>query len=101
MGGSSRSRRGSTTNCRRPSCATSPLASRPQENVLRKLCVPITKHDKLPDIVLYDEKRQWLFLIEAVTSHGPVSPKRKLEMEGALKSCRTERIYVSAFPDFK
>lgn len=72
-----------------------------EEEVLRKLCVPITKHDKLPDIVLYDEKRNWLFLIEAVTSHGPVEPKRKLEMERALKSCTAERIYVSAFPDFK
>jgi len=25
-------------------------------------------HDKLPDIVVYDEKRKWLFLIEAVTN---------------------------------
>jgi type II restriction enzyme len=72
-----------------------------EEDVLRKLCVPITKHDKLPDVLLYDETRNWLFLIEAVTSHGPVSPKRKLEMERELKSCTAERIYVSAFPDFK
>jgi type II restriction enzyme len=72
-----------------------------EEDALRKLCVPITKHDKLPDIVLYDTTRNWLFLIEAVTSHGPVSPKRKLEMERALKSCTAARIYVSAFPDFK
>ena len=36
-----------------------------EEDALRKLCVPITKHDKLPDIVLYDETRNWLFLIEA------------------------------------
>jgi hypothetical protein len=31
-----------------------------EEEILRKLCVPITKHDKLPDIILYDEARQWL-----------------------------------------
>lgn len=72
-----------------------------QEDVLKRLCVPITKHDKLPDVVLYDEQRNWLFLIEAVTSHGPVSPKRKVELEKALRSCTAERIYVSAFPDFK
>jgi len=72
-----------------------------QAETLEALGVPITKHDKLPDVVLYDEERNWLFLIEAVTSHGPVSPKRKLEMERALKSCMAERIYVSAFPDFK
>lgn len=72
-----------------------------QEDVLKRLCVPITKHDKLPDVVLYDEQRNWLFLIEAVTSHGPVSPKRKVELEKALRSCTAERIYVSAFPHFK
>jgi hypothetical protein len=72
-----------------------------EEDALRTLCVPITKHDKLPDVILYDETRNWLFLIEAVTSHGPVSPKRKLEMERILKACMAERIYVSAFPDFK
>ena len=47
---------------------------------LAQLGVPITEHDKLPDVVLYDEGREWLFLVEAVTSHGPVSPKR---VEGA------------------
>nr|WP_238529400.1 BsuBI/PstI family type II restriction endonuclease [Vibrio mimicus] len=44
-------------------------------------------HDKLPDVVAYDEKRKWLFLIEAVTSHGPVSHKRWIELEDALKGC--------------
>ncbi|WP_283240947.1 BsuBI/PstI family type II restriction endonuclease, partial [Vibrio parahaemolyticus] len=55
-------------------------------------------HDKLPDVVVYDEKRQWLFLIEAVTSHGPVSPKRWLELEKALNGCSVGRVYVTAFP---
>ena len=31
-------------------------------------------HDKLPDVVLYDVNRNWLFLVEADTYHGPVSP---------------------------
>lgn len=54
----------------------------------------------LADIVLYDETRNWLFLIEAITSHGPVSPKRHFELEQALEGCTAGRIYVSAFPDF-
>lgn len=57
-------------------------------------------HDKLPDIVLYDESRNWLFLIEAVTSHGPISPKRHFELEETLEGCKAERIYVTVFPDF-
>ncbi|MBM3404823.1 MAG: restriction endonuclease [Bacteroidetes bacterium] len=68
---------------------------------LEELGIPIDKHSKLPDIILYDNKKQWLFLIEAVTSHGPASPKRIVEMEEILKNCKAGKIYVTAFPDFK
>lgn len=61
--------------------------------------VPPFSHDKLPDVVLYDRKRNWLFLIEAVTSHGPVSPKRLYELEKVLENCSAGRIYVTAFPN--
>jgi len=67
--------------------------------LMKKLNVEITEHDKLPDVILYDRKRNWLFLIEAVTTHGPVSPKRYKEIEEMLAACHAERIYVTAFPD--
>ena len=66
-----------------------------------ELGVPITEHDKIPDVVLYDEERNWLFLVEAVTSHGPVTPKRFRELEATLENCTAARVYVSAFPDFR
>jgi hypothetical protein len=56
-------------------------------------------HDKLPDVVVFDEIRNWLFLIEAVTSHGPVSPKRWVELEEEFSNSKVDRVYVSAFPD--
>jgi hypothetical protein len=68
---------------------------------LTALGIPINEHSKLPDVVLYDKKRNWLFLIEAVTSHGPVSPKRIVELEKFLKDCKAGKVYISAFPDFK
>ena len=71
------------------------------DELLVQLGVPITDHDKLPDVLLYDEERNWLFLIEAVTSHGPVTPKRMQELEATLKGCIAIRVYVSAFPDFR
>ena len=71
-------------------CATDELA---------ELNIGITEHDKLPDIVLYDAKKNWLFLIEAVTTHGPVSPKRHAEIETMLAECPAERVYVTAFLD--
>jgi len=62
---------------------------------LTRLGVPITQHDKLPD----DRERAWLFLIEAVTSHGPVSPKRVVELKWMFAQCPAGIIFVSAFPD--
>jgi adenine-specific DNA-methyltransferase len=66
---------------------------------LQDLGVPPMSHDKLPDVVVFDEERKWLFLIEAVTSHGPVSPKRWIELEEAFKECKVGLVYVTAFPD--
>ena len=72
------------------------------ENVaLDAIGVPMSAHDKLPDVVAHDTTRSWLFLCEAVTSHGPVSPKRYFELEADLRNCSANRVYVSAFPDFK
>jgi hypothetical protein len=70
------------------------------EAVLKELNIPITQHSKLPDVIIYDRPRNWLFLIEAVTSHGPVTPKRVIEIEEFLKDCKAGKVYVSAFPDF-
>lgn len=70
-----------------------------ESDYLLSLGIPPIENDKLPDVVIYDEKREWLFLIEAVTSHGPVSPKRWMELEEVCKDCKVGRVYVSAFPD--
>jgi type II restriction enzyme len=70
-----------------------------EAEVLKSLGFPITEHDKLPDIVIYDERRNWLFLVEAVASHGPMSNKRVLELELILAGCLAGLIYVSAFPN--
>jgi len=66
---------------------------------LAALRIAVTEHDKLPDVILYDAQRRWLFLMEAVTSHGPVNPKRHAEIERMLAECPAERVYVTAFLD--
>ncbi len=68
--------------------------------LLERLQIPEMNHEKLPDVVLYDSNRNWLFLIEAVTSHGPVSPKRHAELETTLRDCTADRVYVTAFLGF-
>ncbi|MFY4862828.1 BsuBI/PstI family type II restriction endonuclease [Aliarcobacter butzleri] len=72
-----------------------------EHEYLLSLGVPPMAHDKLPDVVVYDTKNKWLFLIEAVTSRGPVSPKRWIELEETLKDCKVGRVYVTAFPNEK
>lgn len=70
-----------------------------ERELLLRLHVPVSEHGKFADIILYDKKRNWLFLIEAVTVHGPVSPKRHVELEKLLERCTASRVYVTAFPD--
>jgi len=62
---------------------------------------PADKHSKLPDVILYLRKKNWLYLIEVITSHGPVSPKRHRELELMLAKSPADRIYVSVFLDLK
>jgi len=71
-----------------------------EAEMLKKLGFPATQHDKLPDVILFDKTKNVLFLVEAVTSHGPVSAKRFEELEAMLTNCKVKRIYISAFPDF-
>jgi type II restriction enzyme len=70
-----------------------------EQSVFAKLGISTTEHGKLPDVILYDKKKNWLFLIEAVTSHGPVSPKRHFELEKLLENCNAGKVYVTAFLD--
>lgn len=70
------------------------------EEDLVALGIRISDHDKLPDVIFYDPDRERLFLIEAVTSHGPMSPKRFIELEEMLSECKVTRIFVTAFPNF-
>ena len=61
----------------------------------------ITLHDKMPDVVLYDRKRDWLFFIESVTSVGPIDNKRMVELGQLTSAVKSGKIFVTAFPDFK
>lgn len=71
------------------------------KGALEKLNIPFSDHDKLPDVVLYDKTKNHVLLIEAVTSHGPISPKRQIELQKTLKDCKAVKIFISAFPNFK
>ncbi|MCQ9327574.1 BsuBI/PstI family type II restriction endonuclease [Neisseria dentiae] len=69
------------------------------EVFLKSLGVCLDNHGKLPDVILYNQERNWLFLIESVTSHGPVDHKRYSELTILFGKCTAGLVFVSAFPD--
>ena len=71
------------------------------EELLRSLGLEITLHDKMPDVVLYREDKNWLYFIEAVTSSGPMNGKRIVELKEMTKNVSAGIIYITAFLDFK
>ena len=68
---------------------------------LKELGFEITLHDKMPDVVLYREDKDWIYFVESVTSVGPMDPKRILEIEEMTKDVMAGKIFVTAFLDFK
>jgi type II restriction enzyme len=54
-------------------------------------------HEKLPDIVAYSKKKNWLFLIEVVDSANPITELRRLKFEEMTVNCNADIVYVTAF----
>ena len=68
-------------------------------DLLAKLGISVDSHGKMPDVVLYYTEKNWLLLIESVTSHGPVDGKRHDELSNLFAESKPELVYVSAFPN--
>lgn len=68
---------------------------------LTELGFEITLHDKMPDVVLYCEDKNWIYFVESVTSVGPMDPKRILEITEMTQRVTAGKIFVTAFLDFK
>lgn len=70
-----------------------------QEEQLVAFGVTVDQHGKMPDVVLYLVEKDWLLLIESVTSHGPVDAKRHNELSELFAGSKPGLVYVTAFPD--
>ncbi|MFN8439182.1 MAG: BsuBI/PstI family type II restriction endonuclease [Caldilineaceae bacterium] len=66
--------------------------------LLESLGVKVDSHGKMPDVVLYYAEKNWIILVEAVTSHGPVDGKRHEELAQLFSTAAAGLIYVTAFP---
>jgi hypothetical protein len=62
-----------------------------------QLGVKMDEHGKIPDVVVHLPKKNWLVLIEAVTSHGPIGLKRHNELKDLFKGARAGLVFVTSF----
>jgi len=64
---------------------------------LASLGVTLDSAAKIPDVIVHDTKRNWLLLIEAVTSAGPVDGKRRKELKDLFAGSKAGLVFVTAF----
>lgn len=67
------------------------------QTLLTQLGLDLDQHGKMPDVVLYCAARNWLLLVESVTSHGPVDGKRFEELSALFEASSAGLVYVTAF----
>ncbi len=68
---------------------------------LKRLGVTLDTHDWMPDVVIYMKDRNWLVLLEAASSHGPVDAKRHAELQTLFAGSTAGLVFVSCFPTRK
>jgi type II restriction enzyme len=69
-----------------------------EEKKLSELGVQVDHHGKMPDLVIYMPDRNWLVLLEAASSHGPVDAKRHAELSKLFSGSKPGLVFVSCFP---
>ena len=68
-----------------------------EKTELAKLNFFELKHEELPDVIVYNSEKNWLYLIEAVHSSGSINEIRRLELKRLTENCKAEIIFVTAF----
>ena len=68
-----------------------------EESYLRRLGLTFDEHGKMPDVLVHMPEKDWLVLIEAVTSHGPIGIKRHNELKELFKEAKAGLVFVTAF----
>lgn len=63
---------------------------------LKALGVSIKTYGKMPDVVIHHATKGRLVLIEALTTRGPIDPRRRLELQRLFKGGTGGCVYVTA-----
>lgn len=69
-----------------------------EKEALDRLGVQVDSHGKMPDLVVYMPDKNWLVLMEAASTHGPVDAKRHAELKKLFSGSTAGPVFVSCFP---
>jgi hypothetical protein len=53
----------------------------------------------MPDVIIHFQEKNWLVLVEAVTSHGPVNLLRHNQLKDLFATSTAGLVFVTAFLD--
>ena len=68
-----------------------------EEEKLKELKFSLLANEDLPDIIAYNKKKNWIYLIVAVCSFEPMTEMRVFELKKMLKDCPAFLIFISTF----
>ena len=63
------------------------------------LGITLTPAQKIPDVIVHYTAKNWLVIVEAVTSNGPINPQRQNELKSLFDSSTAGLVFVTAFMD--
>lgn len=67
--------------------------------VLERFGITIPEHGKAPDLIVWLPSKEWLFLMEACSTHGPIDVIRKRDLGELFAGATGHIVFVSCFPD--
>ncbi len=73
-----------------------------EKEMFAGLGVPLADFSGLPDTILFDERKNRVFLVQAVTVGfpTPISSSRHSALRELFRNCTAGRVYINAFLDF-
>lgn len=71
------------------------------QGAFTSLGIALAPHSRMPDVIVHYPPKNWLLLIEAVTSNGSIDAKRRIDLERLFAGSSADLVYVTAFANRK
>ena len=68
-----------------------------EQDALAAIGIQVDSHGKMPDLIVLDQEQRWIIVVEAVTSHGPISDFRRRQLADVFSDATLGIVYVTAF----